>query len=87
MYNLIYITDEYNEGDMFDRFGRNSMYARDIFVYNLLSLDDVDETLDGKNKITLLSPKKYSEGYFVETGWVSSSKNIDLPSSNTSWTS
>ncbi len=43
------------------------------------------ETLDGKNKITLLSPKKYSEGYFVETGWVSSSKNIDLPSSNTSW--
>ena len=43
------------------------------------------ETLDGKNKITLLNPKKYSEGYFVETGWVSSSKNIDLPSSNTSW--
>ena len=43
------------------------------------------ETLDGKNKITLLSPKKYSEGYFVETGWVSSSKNIELPSSNTSW--
>ena len=43
------------------------------------------ETLDGKNKITLLNPKKYSEGYFVETGWVSSSKNIELPSSNTSW--
>ena len=43
------------------------------------------ETLDGKNKITLLNPKKYSEGYFVETGWVSSSKNIELPSSYTSW--
>ena len=43
------------------------------------------ETLDGKNKITLLNPKKYSEGYFVETGWVSSSKNIELPSSNTNW--
>ena len=43
------------------------------------------ETLDGKNKITLLNPKKYSEGYFVETGWVSSSKNIELPSSNTIW--
>ena len=43
------------------------------------------ETLDGKNKITLLNPKKYSEGYFVETGWVSSSKNIELPSSNTTW--
>ena len=43
------------------------------------------ETLDGKNKITLLNPKKYSEGYFVETGWVSSSKNIELPNSNTNW--
>ena len=43
------------------------------------------ETLDGKNKITLLNPKKYSEGYFVETGWVSSSKNIQLPNSNTNW--
>ena len=43
------------------------------------------ETLDGKNKITLLNPKKYSEGYFVETGWVSSSKNIEIPNSNTNW--
>ncbi len=36
---------------MFDRFGRNNMYNRDVFVYNLLSLKDVDETLDGKNFI------------------------------------
>ena len=43
------------------------------------------ETLDGKNKITLLHPKKYGQGYYVETGWVSSSKNIDLPSSQTVW--
>ena len=43
------------------------------------------ETLEGKNKIILLNPKKYGEGYFVETGWVSSSKNIDLPNSNTIW--
>ena len=43
------------------------------------------ETLDSKNKITLLHPKKFSQGYYVETGWVSSSKNIDLPSSQTIW--
>ena len=43
------------------------------------------ETLDGKNKITLLHPKKFGQGYYVETGWVSSSKNIDLPSSQTIW--
>ena len=43
------------------------------------------ETLDSKNKITLLHPKKFSQGYYVETGWVSSSKNIDLPNSQTVW--
>ena len=43
------------------------------------------ETLDGQNNITLLSPKKFSQGYYVETGWVSSSKNIDLPNSKTIW--
>ena len=43
------------------------------------------ETLDGQNNIILLSPKKFSQGYYVETGWVSSSKNIDLPNSKTIW--
>ena len=43
------------------------------------------ETLKGENKITLLNPKNYEDGYFVETGWVSSSKNIDLPNSKTIW--
>ena len=43
------------------------------------------ETLDGQNNITLLSPKKFSQGYYVETGWVSSSKNIDLPNSKSIW--
>ena len=43
------------------------------------------ETLEGENKITLLHPKKFSQGYYVETGWVSSSKNIDLPDTKTVW--
>ena len=43
------------------------------------------ETLEGENKITLLHPKKFSQGYYIETGWVSSSKNIDLPDSKTIW--
>ena len=43
------------------------------------------ETLDGEKKITLLHPKKFGQGYYIETGWVSSSKNIDLPDSKTIW--
>ena len=50
-----------------------------------LTFKNYTETLDGQNNITLLSPKKFSQGYYVETGWVSSSKNIDLPNSKTIW--
>ena len=53
MYNLIYTSKEYQIGDMFDRFGRNSLYQRDVFQYNLLSIDEVDEErfIDDKNII------------------------------------
>ena len=43
------------------------------------------KTLNGNDKIILLNPKKYKNGYFVETGWVTSNKNIDLPNSDTVW--
>lgn len=43
MYNLIYVSNEYKEGDMFDRFGRNSMYQKDVFNYNLVSIDDIED--------------------------------------------
>tara|TARA_B100000579_G_scaffold408478_1_gene396643 strand:- start:33 stop:1715 length:1683 start_codon:yes stop_codon:yes gene_type:complete len=43
------------------------------------------KTLNGSDKIVLLNPKKYKNGYFIETGWVTSNKNIDLPNSETLW--
>ena len=43
MYNLIYITDEYNQGDMFDRFGKNNLYSRDVFPSDLVSIDDIED--------------------------------------------
>ena len=43
------------------------------------------KTLNGNDKIILLNPKKFIDGYFVETGWVTNNKNIDLPDSNTLW--
>ena len=42
-------------------------------------------TLNGKDRIVLLNPRKISDGYFVETGWVTNNKNIDLPNSKTFW--
>ncbi len=43
------------------------------------------KTLNGNDQIILLNPKKFIDGYFVETGWVTNNKNIDLPNANTLW--
>ncbi len=41
--------------------------------------------LNGNKNIVLLNPRDAEDGYIVETGWASNSKNIDLPNSNTIW--
>ena len=43
------------------------------------------KTLNGNDQIILLNPKKFVDGYFIETGWVTNNKNIDLPDANTLW--
>jgi len=54
------------------------------------SIDDLTfkkytNTLNGKDNIVLLNPKKFKNGYFVETGWVTANKNIKIPNSKTIW--
>ena len=54
------------------------------------SIDDLTfkkytKTLNGKDNIVLLNPKKVQNGYYVETGWVTSNKNIEIPNSKTIW--
>ncbi len=43
------------------------------------------ETLGGNDKIVLLNPKQFDKAYYVETGWVTNNKNIQLPNSKTEW--
>ena len=54
------------------------------------SIDDLTfkkytETLNGKDNVVLLNPKKVKNGYYVETGWATNDKNIDIPNSKTIW--
>jgi len=54
------------------------------------SIDDLTfkkytKTLNGKDNIVLLNPKKVQNGYYVETGWVTTNKNIEIPNSKTIW--
>ena len=41
--------------------------------------------LESDEKITLLGPRNIEDGYFVESGFVTSDKNIDIPNSNSIW--
>ena len=37
--------------------------------------------LDDEKKVTLLGPRNIKEGYYIESGWVTTDKNIDIPNS------
>ncbi len=50
-----------------------------------LSFKKYKTELNGDKNIVLLNPRDVENGYIVETGWASNSKNIDLPNYNTIW--
>ena len=41
--------------------------------------------LNNEKKVTLLGPRNINEGYLVESGFVTTDKNIDIPNSDTVW--
>ena len=41
--------------------------------------------LNKEKKVTLLGPRNIDDGYLVESGFVTTDKNIDIPSSDTVW--
>tara|TARA_B100000579_G_scaffold72942_1_gene55860 strand:- start:607 stop:2289 length:1683 start_codon:yes stop_codon:yes gene_type:complete len=53
-------------------------------------IDDLEfkkfkQTLDGEDNVILLNPSKVKSGYYVETGWATTNKNIDIPNSKSTW--
>ena len=50
-----------------------------------LTFKKFKEKLESDEKVVLLNPKDTSLGYYVESGWVTSNKNIDLPNNNSLW--
>ncbi|MEC7099558.1 MAG: membrane protein insertase YidC [Pseudomonadota bacterium] len=41
--------------------------------------------LNDEKRVTLLGPRNFSEGYLIESGFVTSDKNVDIPNSETMW--
>ncbi len=51
-----------------------------------LTFKEYTNTLNGDDNVILLNPKKVEDGYYIETGWATANKNINLPNSKTIWT-
>jgi len=50
-----------------------------------LTFKEYSVELNGNDKITLLSPRNVEDGYLIESGFVSTNKNIDIPDASTIW--
>jgi YidC/Oxa1 family membrane protein insertase len=50
-----------------------------------LTFKEYNVELNGNEKITLLSPRNVEDGYLIESGFVSTNKNIDIPDASTVW--
>ena len=50
-----------------------------------LTFKEYSIELNGGDKITLLSPRNVDDGYLIESGFVTSNKNIDAPDASTVW--
>ena len=50
-----------------------------------LTFKDYNITLESNEKITLLGPRNTENGYLIESGFVTSDKNIDIPNSDSIW--
>jgi len=50
-----------------------------------LTFKDYNVELNTNEKIILLNPRNVEDGYLIESGFVTTNKNIDVPDSNTVW--
>ena len=50
-----------------------------------LTFKNYKVSLESDEKVTLLGPRNTEDGYLIESGFVTTDKNIDIPNSNTTW--
>jgi len=54
-------------------------------VIDDLTFKEYNVELNGDEKVTLLRPRKVEDGYLIESGFVTTNKNISLPDSSAIW--
>ena len=51
-----------------------------------LTFKEYNIALESDEKVKLLSPRNSKDGYLIESGFITTDKNIDIPDSNSVWT-
>ena len=63
---------------------KGSISLKGAIIDDLL-FKNYNENLKGTEKVVLLNPRNASNTYYLETGWVTNNKNIDLPNNKSKW--
>ncbi|MDC3074109.1 membrane protein insertase YidC [Candidatus Pelagibacter sp.] len=50
-----------------------------------LTFKEYNVVLDSNEKVNLLAPRNSKEGYLIESGFITTDKNIEIPNSNSIW--
>ena len=50
-----------------------------------LTFKEYNVSLESDEKVKLLNPRNAKDGYFIESGFITTDKNIDIPNSNSIW--
>ena len=51
-----------------------------------LTFKEYNVSLDSNEKVKLLSPRNTQDGYFIESGFITTDKNINIPNAESVWT-
>ena len=54
-------------------------------VIDDLTFKQYNVSLNSQEKVTLLSPRNSKDGYLIESGFITSDKNVEIPNSNSIW--
>ena len=63
---------------------KGSISLKGAIIDDLL-FKNYNEKLESTKKVVLLNPRNASDTYYLETGWVTNNKNIDLPNNKSKW--
>jgi len=64
---------------------RGSISLRGAIIDDL-TFKNYNTSLNSNENVVLFNPRNIEDGYFIESGFVTSDKNIDIPNSDSIWT-